>query len=82
MEGNQKVVNLINKFAKKYDATAAQISLAWLLAQYEYIVPIPGTTKKSRIVENGNSSEIVMSNEDINSLTELLNQIEIVGTRF
>lgn len=47
IEANQKLIDLINSFAEKYEATAAQITLAWLLGQYEYLIPIPGSRKLS-----------------------------------
>ena len=52
MKANQAVVDLLGAIAKKKKATPAQIALAWLLAQKPWIVPIPGTTKLSRLEEN------------------------------
>jgi len=49
---NQSLVDLIMRFAEQKKATAAQIALAWLLAQKPWIVPIPGTTKLNRLEEN------------------------------
>ena len=44
-------INLLNQFAAKRNATSAQISLAWVLAQKPWIVPIPGTTKLHRLTD-------------------------------
>ena len=52
MKANRAMVDLLEKIAKKKNATPAQIALAWLLAQKPWIVPIPGTTKLHRLEEN------------------------------
>ena len=51
-KANQALVDLLGKVAERKGATTAQIALAWLLAQKPWIVPIPGTTKLSRLDEN------------------------------
>lgn len=51
-KANQQLVELVTKIAKEKNASPAQISLAWLLAQKPWIVPIPGTTKIHRLEEN------------------------------
>src|SRR2546428_11224122 len=51
-KANQALVDLLGKIAKRKNATPAQIALAWVLAQKPWIVPIPGTTKLSRLEEN------------------------------
>jgi len=67
-KANQKLIDLINDVAKKHDATAAQIALAWLLAQKPFIVPIPGTTKVHRLEENIAATEIELSPADLQEL--------------
>ena len=52
MKANRAFVEMIGTIAKQKNATPAQIALAWLLAQKPWIVPIPGTTKLSRLEEN------------------------------
>ncbi|MCP3793987.1 aldo/keto reductase [Paenibacillus sp. CH40] len=63
MDANQALIDLINRFAAEREATAAQISLAWVLAQKPYIVPIPGTRKPERLIENTRSAEVILSVE-------------------
>ena len=58
LKKNQVVVDLVNKIAKEKKVTVAQISLAWVLAQKDFIVPIPGTTKLERLKENIKATEI------------------------
>ena len=51
-KANHALVDALGEIAKKKNATHAQIALAWLLAQKPWIVPIPGTTKLTRLEEN------------------------------
>ena len=64
MKANQAVVDLLSAVAKKKNATPAQIALAWLLAQKPWIVPIPGTTKLSRLEENIGAAAIELTPGD------------------
>src|SRR5437016_2263511 len=57
-KANQALVDLIGKVAAQKQATPAQIALAWLLAQKPWIVPIPGTTKLSRLEENIRAADV------------------------
>ncbi|HEY0221763.1 MAG TPA: aldo/keto reductase [Lactovum miscens] len=82
MEANIKLVDLIKLVAKRKQATSAQISLAWLLAQKPWIVPIPGSTKIDRIRENISASEVVFSKSELEQLTAAADEIQIVGNRY
>ncbi|MFK4342637.1 MULTISPECIES: aldo/keto reductase [unclassified Paenibacillus] len=79
MDANQALIDLINRFAKEKEATAAQISLAWMLAQKPYLVPIPGTRKPERLVENAGATEVVLSAEELNRINGALSQLTITG---
>lgn len=61
---NLALVDLLRKVAERKHATPAQISLAWLLAQKPWIVPIPGTTKLHRLEENIGALDITLTDED------------------
>jgi aryl-alcohol dehydrogenase-like predicted oxidoreductase len=63
-------------------ATSAQIALAWLLAQKPWIVPIPGTTKVSRLKENVRAAAIELSAEDLREMGEALSRIKVQGERY
>ncbi len=52
LSGNMKVVGLAREWAQRKNATTVQIALAWLLAQRDFIVPIPGTTRWPHLREN------------------------------
>ena len=62
-KANQALVDVIATFAKQKNTTPAQIALAWLLAKKSWIVPIPGTTKLSRLDENlGELTDVIDAN--------------------
>ena len=82
METNQSVLDLLAEMAKEKQATSAQIVLAWELAQRDYIVPIPGTTKIHRLEENLGAMDINLSGEDIKKIRLSLEQMEIDETHF
>ena len=81
-QANQALVEVITKFAEQKKATSAQIALAWLLAKKPWIVPIPGTTKLSRLEENLGSATLELTAEDIHALEEASSAIKIEGNRY
>jgi len=82
LEANQKLLDLIKEFAIKKQATPAQIALAWLLAQKPWIVPIPGTTKLTRLQENLGALNVAFSSEELARIDQLSKNIKIVGNRY
>lgn len=81
-KANQQLVELVTKIAKEKNASPAQISLAWLLAQKPWIVPIPGTTKIHRLEENTGAAKLELTAEELNTITKALNEIRIIGERY
>ena len=81
-KANQAVVGLLSEIAKRKQATPAQMALAWLLAQKPWIVPIPGTTKLSRLDENLGASNIELTAEDLQELDSATAKIAIQGDRY
>ena len=82
LDANQGLVNLVKRIAAAKGATPAQIALAWVLFQKPWIVPIPGTTKRSRLKENLGAVNVVLTDEDLRSLAEALSQIKVSGDRY
>ncbi|TDE13384.1 aldo/keto reductase [Dyadobacter psychrotolerans] len=78
---NQPIVDLIKQFAAKKNATPAQISLAWLLAQKPFIVPIPGTRSIEHLTENLGAVNIKLSSSDLAELDTELAKIKVHGGR-
>jgi len=79
---NQALLDLVNRFAEKKNATAAQIALAWVLAQKPWIVPIPGTTKVHRLTENTGAAAITFSKDELAEMKTASEQIKILGERY
>jgi aryl-alcohol dehydrogenase-like predicted oxidoreductase len=81
-KANQALVDVIAAFAEKKKATPAQIALAWLLAKKPWIVPIPGTTKLSRLEENLGGASVELTAEDVLTLEEASSKIRLEGARY
>ena len=81
-KANQVVVDRLIEFARKKNATPAQIALAWVLAQKPWIVPIPGTTKIHRLEENLKAESLVLTPEDLLEIEAALSTIEVQGARY
>jgi aryl-alcohol dehydrogenase-like predicted oxidoreductase len=81
-KANQDLIDLLGKLANERNMTPAQISLAWLLAQKPWIVPIPGTTKTHRLEENLAAVEVTLSEDDLKEINAALSNIVIQGQRY
>ncbi len=81
IEGNQPIVDLVLKLAKKKGATGAQISMAWMLKKYPNVVPIPGSKNKERIIENLNASKVSLTDEELAEFENELKKHKIYGHR-
>ena len=79
---NKALLDLLQQFAEKKQATTAQIALAWVLAQKPWIVPIPGTTKLHRLSENNKAVDVILTAEELQEIETASAQIKIVGTRY
>jgi aryl-alcohol dehydrogenase-like predicted oxidoreductase len=79
---NQGLVDLLRAIADRKKATPAQIALAWLLAQKPWIVPIPGTTKLSRLDENLEAVNVELTPEDLRDIETAASKIMIQGDRY
>jgi aryl-alcohol dehydrogenase-like predicted oxidoreductase len=81
-KANQALVDVVTKFAQQKKATPAQIALSWLLAKKPWIVPIPGTTKISRLEENLGAASIELTAADVSALEEVSSAIKVEGDRY
>ena len=79
---NLALVELLSSTARRKHATPAQIALAWLLAQQPGIVPIPGTTKLTRLEENLGAADLALTPEDLRDIDAAAAQITVVGARY
>lgn len=74
---NKDLFNLLNNLAKDKNATPTQISLAWMFCKKPYIVPIPGTRKIERLIENLGSADIDLSKEEVSNIDNALNNMKM-----
>ncbi len=82
LKANQALVDLLKTVSNEKNATPAQIALAWLLAQKTWIVPIPGTTKLSRLEENIGAAGIELTAQDLQQINDAALKINIEGSRY
>jgi aryl-alcohol dehydrogenase-like predicted oxidoreductase len=78
---NTPIVDLLKQIAEKKNATAAQISLSWLLAQKPWIVPIPGTSKIDHLNENLGAINVQLTPADLREIETALSEITVHGGR-
>lgn len=80
-QANLALVEIVKAVALRKNASAAQVALAWLLAQQPWIVPIPGTTKPHRLNENLGAVELELSGEDLRLIDQQMSLIRVQGDR-
>ena len=77
IDRNHDLLALLQKLAEQNNATPAQISLAWMLCKKPYIVPIPGTRKLSRLLENAGAADVTLSAKEVSAIDKALSVMEI-----
>ncbi len=82
IRANRVVVDLLERIAAQKGATAAQVALAWLLAQKPWIVPIPGSRKIERLDENLGALGVQLTSDDLREIENTMSQITVVGDRY
>ena len=82
LKANRPVIDLLAEIGRKKHATPAQIALAWLLAQKPWIVPIPGTTKLSRLEENIAAIRVELTPEDLGHMDTAFSALTVLGDRY
>ncbi|MFB9662537.1 aldo/keto reductase [Glycomyces mayteni] len=81
-EANRALVDLLAGIAAAKGATTAQIALAWLLAQRESLVPIPGTRRPERLAENLGAAAVDLTADDLGAIEQAASQVRIRGGRY
>lgn len=82
LKANQKLVELLASISAGMNSTPAQIALAWLLAQKPWLVPIPGTTRLSRLIENSGAVEIELTAHNLSEIDNAAEKVKIEGARY
>lgn len=80
-KANMVLVGLVKAVAEHKGVTPAQVSLAWLLAQKPWIVPIPGTTKLHRLEENLGAMNVEFTQDDLKEINETASALTLQGAR-
>lgn len=81
LPNNLELVALTKRWAERKQATAAQVALAWLMAQKPWIVPIPGTTQMAHMLENIGATAVSFTPEELAELNGSVAAIQIQGAR-
>ncbi|THH03326.1 hypothetical protein EW145_g6348 [Phellinidium pouzarii] len=79
---NFKVADKIKAIADKYNATPSQVTLAWILAEDENYIPIPGCRSSERVEENAGGAELQLSREDVAAINALSEAADVQGDRY
>ena len=80
MDANQRIVAKVREISEEKGVTPAQLALAWVLAQGEEIVPIPGTKRRSYLEENAAAVDIELTEEELATIDAELP--EALGDRY
>jgi aryl-alcohol dehydrogenase-like predicted oxidoreductase len=82
LENNQKLASEFAALAAGRNITPAQLALAWVLAQGDNIIPIPGTKRRKYLEENAAAADVILSPEDMEEMEGLLRKYPNVGPRY
>lgn len=82
LAANQALIGLLEEIASGKGATTAQVSLAWLLAQNPWIVPIPGTRRIERLEENIGAADVALTAGDLQAIDDAFAKIPVQGERY
>lgn len=75
MDKNKEMIGYLTEMADRKNATPAQISLAWMLAKKPWIVPIPGTRKYGRLIENAQAADVELTEQEVQDLDRMLDTV-------
>jgi aryl-alcohol dehydrogenase-like predicted oxidoreductase len=81
-ENNQKLASEFAGLATEKNITPAQLALAWVLAQGDHIIPIPGTKRRKYLEENAAAADVFLSSDDTNEIEGLLKKYPNTGPRY
>jgi aryl-alcohol dehydrogenase-like predicted oxidoreductase len=82
VEHNIKIADEVREFARQKGCTPAQLAIAWVLAQGDDVMPIPGTKRRSRLAENLGALDVQLSREEILDLNQRIERLNVRGDRY
>jgi aryl-alcohol dehydrogenase-like predicted oxidoreductase len=82
LENNQNLASEFASLAARKQITPAQLALAWVLAQGDNVIPIPGTKRRKYLEENAKAADVILSHEDLEVIERLLKKYPNIGPRY
>lgn len=82
LQQNVQLVQKLESLAKEKNCTTAQLSLAWLLAKGDDIIPIPGTKRRKYLQENAAAADITLTPEELQGIQDILSSTNVAGERY
>ncbi len=82
LDNNQKLAAAFAAYAHEKGATAAQLAIAWVIAQGEHIIPIPGTKRRKYLEENPAAVDLALSSDDLANIQAIVDQFPLTGPRY
>src|SRR5918993_1593172 len=79
---NTRILQVLNEFGKTRGMTSAQLSMAWMMHKYPFIVPLFGTTKLSHLEEDLRTADFTLSQNEINELEKKVSEFPVMGDRY
>ncbi|OCF60901.1 pyridoxal reductase [Kwoniella mangroviensis CBS 10435] len=79
---NLKLVDKLDEIAGKKGVNTSQLALAWIVGLSDYTIPIPGSSKPQRAIENTQAANIKLTAEENKTISDILDSFEVVGTRY
>lgn len=71
-----ELLDVVSQIGEKHQATNAQMSLAWMINKYDFIVPIPGSRKLDRLQSNFEAGNVELSQDEVKTIDDKLNTME------
>ena len=71
-----ELLDVVSQIGEKHQATNAQMSLAWMINKYDFIIPIPGSRKLDRLQSNFEAGNVELSQEEVKTIDDKLNTME------
>ncbi|AGK53214.1 aldo/keto reductase [Bacillus sp. 1NLA3E] len=81
-DNNQKLASEFAEFAANKNCTPSQLAIAWVMAQSDNIIPIPGTKRRKYLEENAGASDVTLTAKEIEEIENLLNKYPNIGPRY
>ena len=82
MRNNIKLADAVKELAAKKNCTPAQLALAWVLAQGEDVIPIPGTKRVRYLEENMGALKVKLTESDLKEIDARLGKLAVAGERY